>query len=46
MLDIDCPGNFVNETNVELFKTHMKVNALKDPRSADLLTELCDLKLI
>eukprot|EP00088_Acartia_fossae_P012019 TRINITY_DN16148_c0_g1_i2.p1 TRINITY_DN16148_c0_g1~~TRINITY_DN16148_c0_g1_i2.p1 ORF type:complete len:266 (-),score=30.96 TRINITY_DN16148_c0_g1_i2:69-827(-) len=38
-------GNFVNQTNVQLFKKHMKVNALKDPRSFDLLQEMLNLNL-
>ena len=45
-LSVAVSGNFVNETNKELFKTHIKINALKDPRSEDLIQEMIDLKLI
>ena len=45
-LSVAVSGNFVNETNKELFKSHIKINALKDPRSQDLIQEMIDLKLI
>jgi len=39
-------GNFVNSSNLSEFQHHLRVNALQDPRSRDLLTELSQLNLI
>ena len=39
-------GNFVNESNLDEVVKHLKINALKDPRSEDLLTEFLNLKIV
>ena len=39
-------GNFVNETNIDEAVQHFKINALQDPRTADLLHELVNLGLV
>ena len=39
-------GNFVDESNIENAVKHLRINALLDPRSQELLKELCNLKLI
>lgn len=43
---IAVSGNFVNSSNAESVVRHLKCNALKDDRSADLLRHLLELKLI
>jgi len=43
---IAVSGNFVDDSNVDEFTTHMRINALHDPRAQDLLEELINLKLI
>jgi len=39
-------GNFVNDTNLDEAVRHLKINALKDPRSEDLLAEFLSMKLV
>ena len=39
-------GNFVNSTNIREAELHFRINALRDPRTADLLHQLAQLKLV
>ena len=39
-------GNFVNSTNIKEAELHFRINALRDPRTADLLHQLAQLKLV
>ncbi|XP_023323479.1 bifunctional arginine demethylase and lysyl-hydroxylase JMJD6 isoform X3 [Eurytemora carolleeae] len=39
-------GNFVDETNLNEFIGHLKINGLLDPRSRDLLQDLDNLNLV
>ena len=39
-------GNFVNETNLGEVVKHLKINALNDPRSEDLLVEFLNMNIV
>ena len=39
-------GNFVDASNAAAVAAHLRVNALQDPRAADLLGELAGLELL
>ena len=39
-------GNFVDDSNAAAVAAHLRVNALQDPRAADLLRELAGLELL
>ena len=39
-------GNFVNSTNIKEAELHFRINALRDPRTADLLHQLAQINLV